>query len=427
MFKKLISALKRHPALSYMVISLVWVTLTDYYLELYFSENRTIDTLKGWFFVAVTTWLIYIILKKDKQEKVAKSEEIKLNTLINSMPDFVCFKDGNGRWIKVNEYGKQLYQLEGVDYVNKSDRELAEISPFFKDAFLHCVDSDEEAWVNRKLTRCEESFLIPSGEMKTFDVIKVPLFFSNGERNGLVTIGRDVTQLKQTEAILRNREKLSVAGELAAGIAHEIRNPLTSVRGFLQFMKEMDKPSPDHFDIMSIELDRINEIVSELLVLSKPQSKSFKFVEINTHLQKVINLLNHEALITKAKIDTHFEGKKLIIFGDEDSLKQAFINIIKNAIEAMPSGGEINVQTEIKNNEVSITIKDNGIGIPKERLARIGEPFYTLKEKGMGLGMTITNKIIEEHKGSLKIESEVNVGTTVTVSLPVSEEKEKAI
>ncbi|WP_425467144.1 ATP-binding protein [Pseudalkalibacillus caeni] len=410
-----------------MVISLVWVTLTDYYLELYFSENRTIDTLKGWFFVAVTTWLIYIILKKDKQEKVAKSEEIKLNTLINSMPDFVCFKDGNGRWIKVNEYGKQLYQLEGVDYVNKSDRELAEISPFFKDAFLHCVDSDEEAWVNRKLTRCEESFLIPSGEMKTFDVIKVPLFFSNGERNGLVTIGRDVTQLKQTEAILRNREKLSVAGELAAGIAHEIRNPLTSVRGFLQFMKEMDKPSPDHFDIMSIELDRINEIVSELLVLSKPQSKSFKFVEINTHLQKVINLLNHEALITKAKIDTHFEGKKLIIFGDEDSLKQAFINIIKNAIEAMPSGGEINVQTEIKNNEVSITIKDNGIGIPKERLARIGEPFYTLKEKGMGLGMTITNKIIEEHKGSLKIESEVNVGTTVTVSLPVSEEKEKAI
>src|SRR5690606_22095051 len=132
----------------------------------------------------------------------------------------------------------ELYTLENIDYSGKTDTELAELVPFFKEALLYCVKSDQEAWDAVVSTRCEESFAVPNGEVKTFDVIKVPFFDDDNNRKGLLTIGRDITQLKAAETMLLRKEKLSVVGELAAGIAHEIRNPLTSIRGFIQLMKE---------------------------------------------------------------------------------------------------------------------------------------------------------------------------------------------
>ena len=206
------------------------------------------------------------------------NEEKRLSALIDSMPDFMCVKDGEGRWLKVNKFGLDLYELNHVDYYGKTDIELGEYTPFFKDAFLYCVGSDEEAWNQGNLTRLEESFYIRSGEHKTFDVIKVPLFYGDGSRKALVTIGRDISQQKRTEAMLLKKEKLSVVGELAAGIAHEIRNPLTSLKGFIQLMHETDEVTKEYLEIMSKEIDRINQIVSELLVLAKPQSR------IHSHL-----------------------------------------------------------------------------------------------------------------------------------------------
>lgn len=132
--------------------------------------------------------LLYQSIKKaltfSSVHETLLEEENQLSTLLHSLPDFVSFKDGEGRWMKVNQFGRELYNLEGIDYIGKTDRELGELVPFFKDAFDFCIESDERAW-GEKGTRCEESFVLPSGEHKTFDVIKVPLFHSSGRGRAL--------------------------------------------------------------------------------------------------------------------------------------------------------------------------------------------------------------------------------------------------
>jgi two-component system, sporulation sensor kinase A len=344
-------------------------------------------------------------------------EENLLSTLIHSLPDFVCFKDGEGRWLKVNQFGRELYELENISYKGKTDGELGELVPFFKDAFAYCINSDEETWKATNLTRAEESFYVPSGELKTFDVIKVPLFYDNNVRKGLVTIGRDISQQKIAEEMLLRKEKLSIAGELAAGIAHEIRNPLTSIKGFIQMMETSEKASKKYLTIMASEIERINHIVEELLLLAKPQMRKLETFRAEELLQYVVNVMSHEARIKGIMISSQIDCPTQVL-GDKNQLTQVFINIVKNAIDSMKSG-TITVKCKEEQNNVTISIVDEGIGIPPDRLKRLGEPFFTLKEKGMGLGLTISRKILQDHKGTLQIESEVNKGTTVKVQLPI--------
>ncbi|MCA1065545.1 ATP-binding protein [Rossellomorea sp. AcN35-11] len=345
-------------------------------------------------------------------------EENQLSTLLHSLPDFVCFKDGKGRWLKVNQFGRKLYNLEGIDYVGKTDLELGELVPFFKEAFAYCAESDEQSWQVGELTRCEEGFYVPNGEYKTFDVIKVPLFYPDRSRKGLVIIGRDISQQKLTEEMLLRKEKLSVVGELAAGIAHEIRNPLTSIKGFIQLLEENEHVPDRYLSVMSSEMDRINQIVGELLILSKPQMRQFQLFDISEVLHYVTKVMGHEAIMKGISLNVEVPSSPIPVFGDKNQCIQVFINIIKNAIESMDEG-EIQVTCRARKDDIVIKIQDQGVGISPDRLKRLGEPFFTLKEKGMGLGLTISQKIIEDHKGSLHIESAVNEGTSVEVTLPV--------
>ncbi|MFI8687776.1 ATP-binding protein [Rossellomorea sp. NPDC077527] len=347
-------------------------------------------------------------------------EENQLSTLLHSLPDFVCFKDGEGRWLKVNQFGRELYNLEDIDYVGKTDKDLGELVPFFKDAFDYCTDSDEGSWKAEQVTRCEEGFFLPNGEFKTFDVIKVPLFHSNRERKGLVIIGRDISQQKIAEEMLLRKEKLSVVGELAAGIAHEIRNPLTSIKGFIQLLEENEHVSNHYLTVMSSEMDRINQIVGELLILSKPQMREYRPFDMSEVLRYVVKVMGHEALLKGITLNIKLPSSPIHVFGDKNQCIQVFINIIKNAIESMDEG-EIDVDWKLRSGSLHVTITDQGAGIPPDRLKRLGEPFFTLKEKGMGLGLTISQKIIQDHKGTLHIDSEVNKGTKVEVTLPVED------
>ncbi|MBD8068510.1 ATP-binding protein [Bacillus sp. PS06] len=414
--------LTKYTALIYLFISLLWIFSTDLLINKIGHSTLLFEYLqyaKGLIFAVVTTILIHFIIKKHKAHKEAEEKENELSILINSMPDFVSFKDGKGRWLKVNDFGKALYSLENVDYVGKTDEELAEMVPFFKEVFLYSIESDNNAWNAGILTRCEESFDVMSGEIMTFDVIKVPLYDESHNRKGLLTIGRDITQQKAAETMLLRKEKLSVVGELAAGIAHEIRNPLTSIKGFVQLMKETKSIPQEHFDIVLTELERINQIVSEMLVLSKPQMKIFNPFKLKSLIDHVLKLTSHEALLYGIDIEVINKIDNPTLYGDSNQLIQVFINIIKNSIDAMPKGGKIIIIIEKNNDEIEIFIKDTGAGIPQERLDRIGEPFFTLKEKGMGLGLTISNKIIHEHKGRMDISSEIGQGTVVKISLPI--------
>ncbi|MEH7586564.1 MULTISPECIES: ATP-binding protein [Priestia] len=375
--------------------------------------------IKDSLLVGVTAGTFYLLHMRSVHTQVS-DEQYQLATLINSMPDFICFKDGTGKWVAVNDFGRELYHLKGIDYRGKTDAELGELVPFFQAAFLHCISSDEEAWRKKEKVRTEEAFEIPNGEVKTFDVIKVPVFFDDGSRKALITIGRDITQQKLAEALLIKKEKLSVVGELAAGIAHEIRNPLTSIKGFVQLMKETDRSAVGYANIMLDELERINGIVSEMLLLSKPESEHFRVFSLTEAVKYVMSLTSHEALLKNIDFLYDEQTNNASVYGNKNHLIQVLLNVFKNAIEAMDKPGNIYITIKTaQDNHIFIEVRDEGVGISKDRLEHIGEPFFTLKEKGMGLGLTISSKIIHDHHGTLQIESEQNKGTIVKIRLPL--------
>lgn len=373
-------------------------------------------------YMSLIVLLLFVVFRKDKQLGKTKEAEQRLTTLINSMVDFVNFKDGEGRWIEANEFGLKLFQLEGVDYRGKKDSELAEYTSFYKDALIYCEESDEEAWRNGKMTRCEERIPMPNGSFKIFDSIKVPLFYENGERKGLVVIGRDITEKQLTDEKLRKTEKLSVVGELAASVGHEIRNPLTSLKGFVQMFRNDtdDEKQKFYYNIMLDELERINHIVGELLILAKPQKIFISKHSVNNIIKNVLSLLETQANMNNVALN-YEEKENLIIECSDNLLKQLFINVIKNAIEASTSNGVVNVSVKRHSlEEVCISVNDNGVGFSDDFLKRIGEPFYSSKEKGTGLGLTVSTKIVEQHAGKMTFKSEKEIGTTVDIILPIS-------
>jgi PAS domain S-box-containing protein len=247
-----------------------------------------------------------------------------------------------------------------------------------------------------------------------------PLWEKKDKIAGWAVMIRDITERKQAQEALIRTEKLSIAGELAASIAHEIRNPITTVKGFLQLLQSGTKEKWNYYDLMASEINRIELILSELLMLAKPQVAIFQPKNISLLIHDVVSLLVPQANMNNVSISTEFDSDEIIINCEENQLKQAFINFIKNAIDSMPTGGKLTIQLDSSNKAVLlIRIIDQGYGIPEHILPKLGQPFYTTKEKGTGLGFMVSKKIIENHLGSIAIWSKENKGTTIEVKIPL--------
>ncbi|WP_226645589.1 ATP-binding protein [Mesobacillus subterraneus] len=218
---------------------------------------------------------------------------------------------------------------------------------------------------------------------------------------------------------LRQKEKLAVIGQMATAIAHEIKNPLSSLKGFTQLQQEKDKGDEQYYPIMLNEIDRINAIVNDLLILGKPNTGVKTPKKLIDIIQYVISVIDPHAHRKEIQIKYQVDDSTVLLC-DENQMKQVFINLIKNAMEAMPNGGTVSVQSKIDGSLASISVTDEGCGIPPEILAKLGEPFYTTKQNGNGLGLMVTKKIIEEHEGTFNIESQLEKGTCVTVRLPIN-------
>ncbi|WP_299088161.1 ATP-binding protein [uncultured Metabacillus sp.] len=262
-----------------------------------------------------------------------------------------------------------------------------------------------------------------NGHIIELKVTNIPIIV-NGEIVGVYGIARDISREKRTEKMLLESEKLTAVGQLAASIAHEIRNPLTSIKGFLQLYKnKMKEINSEYLDIMSDEISRIEMITSELLILAKPQAHHFRYERVEKMIEDVVTLLGSQALMNKVNVNVQLDDLPMI-HCIASQLKQVFINLIKNAIEAMPNGGEITISGKKHGSAgIFIQIADQGVGISEELLAKIGTPFYTTKEKGTGLGMMTTFKIIHSHGGTVNISSTVGKGTIIDLYLPISEDK----
>ncbi|HZG87920.1 PAS domain S-box protein [Paenibacillus sp.] len=274
-----------------------------------------------------------------------------------------------------------------------------------------------------QMTNCVYRILHKDGIYVWFESVGKAIKNEKGEVTELLLFSRNISDRMQTEQLLRKAEQLSVLGELAAGIAHEIRNPLTTIKGFISLMKESSSGKYSQYhDILLSEIERIEEITNEFLMVAKPQAVSFQKADIVSLVKAASKLLEPQATLNNVQIEVKTDFDPEYIYGEGNHLKQAFTNIIKNAIEALPDGGTVRIKLSRTNDgQAVITINDDGCGIPADRLAHLGEPFYSLKGKGTGLGLMICFKIVKEHNGTIQIESRVNEGTTVTVKLPIQQ------
>lgn len=238
---------------------------------------------------------------------------------------------------------------------------------------------------------------------------------------------KDVTEKIEMEHRLKKSDTLNVVGELAAGIAHEIRNPMTALKGFIQLLQgEMKEERSMYFNVILSELNRIDSIINEFLILAKPQVVKYSRVDLTKIMKETVELLTAQAVMYNVQFNTFYDVFLPIIYCEPNQLKKVFVNIIKNAIEVMQRGGKITIRLEKSNDDtIHISIQDQGIGIPVEKIKKLGEPFYTTKERGTGLGLMVSYKIIEEHKGTIKVESQEGVGTTFHIFLPINNEKSR--
>ncbi|RIW28763.1 PAS domain S-box protein [Bacillus salacetis] len=224
--------------------------------------------------------------------------------------------------------------------------------------------------------------------------------------------------MEMNENLAVQSQKLSVAGQLAAGIAHEVRNPLTAINGFLQLMKTDSNSNHYYLDIIFTEIKRIEMVLSELLMLAKPQAVHLREKNVVHILKQVTALLQTNATLFDVTIHSRFSRDELFIRCDENQIKQVFINLIKNAIEAQPNGGNIYIDASEMNGQILLTFEDEGEGMDKNTLNKLGEPFYTTKEKGTGLGFMVCLRILKDHRGTITAQSEKGKGTTFEIILP---------
>ncbi len=244
---------------------------------------------------------------------------------------------------------------------------------------------------------------------------------------GIVVTFKDLGHIKHLEEQFRRADRLAAVGSLAAGVAHEIRNPLGSVKGLVQLLKEDlkdDDQKKSYAEVIVKEVDRLNKVVEELLSFARPDASELEanFIQLNINdvIEQTLLLAAHDSKKAKIRIIKQFSSDVPCVLADAKKLEQAFLNIIFNAFSAMEEGGDLTIKTDFNKNMkvLNISFADTGIGITDEGLKKIFDPFYTAKTGGTGLGLTIAHQIISSHKGRIDVKTELGKGTTFTISLP---------
>lgn len=356
-----------------------------------------------------------------------KTREFYAN-IIDSVGDGVIVIDAEGRVILMNPAAEEITgisrrQAQGVPFSTLFRNEEILREMVEKTAATGMTISDHENIVIRKA-----KYLTP------VSATTCPLILASGEMTGTILVLRDLTSIRELEDAVRHADRLSTLGTLAAGLAHEIKNPLGGIKGAAQLLDlELPEESElrDNVRIMVKEVERVNRIVEELLALASPRRLTLAPVNLHKVLGDIVTLQKRAAEGRKITFQQQFDPSIPPILVDEGLLTQLFLNLIKNAVEAVDDGGLIRITSRVisdyamtqkgerRSRMVAIEVGDDGPGIPKEQLEQLFTPFFTTKAKGTGLGLAICQKIVSEHRGMIKVESDPGKGTTFTVMVPL--------
>ena len=353
--------------------------------------------------------------KNKSMEEALISREGYLQLFFETAKDAMAVFDKENRVIAINPAFEELYGWSAKDSFGKK------IKPYPEEKEEIAELQALELLKGKSFTLLDTVDMKKDGTTFHAQITLSPIFDRNRKVIATSVISRDISYQKESEQLLLQSEKLKLAGEIAAGVAHEIRNPMTVISGFIQIMQQDPKhPYPHYNQLIHSELERINLIISEFLVLAKPQAPVVKNFSLRKLIDNLILLFSSEFNLKGIVFKEEWSAAEdYTLSGEEHALKQVFINLLKNSVEAIDPQGDIILSISSPDNKtVSIKISDSGIGMSPESLSRIFEPFYTTKENGTGLGLLITQKIIQDHGGSLKLTSKTGKGTTAEVQLP---------
>jgi two-component system sensor histidine kinase AtoS len=342
------------------------------------------------------------VLRQKAEDKATIIEGYNEN-ILQSVPSGVISLDEALRITKVNLSAEKILEIKRESILGKYHTEVLNkpITDLLNDKKI--------------IERGEITYVTPSGRRIWLGLTLSPLKNREGNIIGQILIFTNLTQLKSLEAQMELRSRLSSLGEISAGIAHELRNPMAVIAGYTQILsKKAGSSLKPTVDAITTEINVMNRIISDFLSFAKPAELAISDVDLKKIIENCI-----AALVSgKNNIRTNFDIKDLpVIRGDEILLRQAFTNLIQNAVEAMPAGGALTIKSAT-GDLLDITVSDTGTGIAEDMADKIFLPFFTTKDRGTGLGLSLVQKIIVSHGGSISVDSG-NKGTTFRIKLPM--------
>jgi two-component system, sporulation sensor kinase E len=361
--------------------------------------------------------------KLDKQQihaliyDLARENE-QMEVVLDSLTDGVIVADQYNKLILCNKSAERMVPIRDFDYFEKIVWEVMgdpDIAGFIREVIL-----SEDSIRDREFT------LDSSGATRILSISIMPLV-RRGRVRGNVIHFEDVSERRWKEARLRRAESLASLTTLAAGVAHEIKNPLGSMGIHIQLMQKLLSGSEsvksgdisEYLDIVNEEVERLNRIVMDFLFAVRPMDINLAEHDLNALLHEIMDFMKYEIEEAGVELSEDYQVDIPHILLDDKFIKQAILNIVKNAINAMPDGGKLTISTRYRGDEVLLRIIDTGTGMSDEVLNKIFEPYFTTKEFGSGIGLTIVYKIIKEHRGEISVISQEGKGTTFTLSFPI--------
>ncbi|WP_146201011.1 ATP-binding protein [Tumebacillus permanentifrigoris] len=339
--------------------------------------------------------------------------------IFNAMTEGLVILDKDNIITTFNSRAEQLFDIPRSEIINRSGS-----------LFLEKLQMDDHLSLLHETLATGNPFTDIQQTVRSSDGVERILKTSTRSLKGedgevLFAIGmfEDLTDRLFLEEQVRRAEKFSVLGKFAAGIAHEIRNPLTTAKGFLQLLPK-DSPDPKIRQLKEVvipEIDRANEIITDFLMIAKPSAPKLKIDSLHVLIDDLVALIQPQAIMQNVELSV-IQAQSLsgAVAIDRDQLLQVFLNVTNNAFDAMSEGGRLEVELQNCISHVAVHFRDTGVGMDKEVIERIFEPFYTRKANGTGLGLAVSHRIIEGHNGTIHVTSNTGDGSTFTIQLPYS-------
>ncbi|MCX7994226.1 MAG: ATP-binding protein [candidate division WOR-3 bacterium] len=349
-------------------------------------------------------------LKKEVEKITAREVELRVynERIINSVASGIMVVKGNGMITTVNPEAERVLGYKKEEILESNIKTLEGLKPLWQ-KMEYAIST------GKPIIRDDIEILNKNGERIPIGFNITLLELPDKEISGCVLIFKDLSEIRRLEEVARQNERFSYLGKMASWVAHEIRNPLTSIDGFAQLLMNVGDKDKIKFYVEEIRkgTHRINRIIDDILTFARSKKLEFKKVDLKVLIDEIIKPL---------KVKIEFEGNRTFVQGEEESLRRLFVNLITNSIEAMDENGLIKIKFNRQDDYLVTRVIDNGKGIDEKDLKNIFSPFFTTKPRGTGLGLAIVKKIVDDHKGRVEIQSKPGQGTEVSVWLPAWKE-----